>query len=312
MFALIRAEFVKIFGKKSTKVALVVIFIITAISCIFQASTEVNDTNWREKVQEELEIAESEIEDHKGTESEEFYVSLYQSDIEIAKYCLENNIAKDVMTPIKFAYENKFCMGVWVVVLVMIAAINFSDEFQFGTIKQILTRPYKRSKILLVKQIVFVLLSAASLLLQLGVSYLIGVIFFDKNSGSEVTVDFINGNIIEIKMITALWQTFFSYMIILLFLMAVVFLLVSVFRTCLMPIILSLLVWMGSNTVASVFSKYKIIKYTVFPHLDLTQYIKGNELVLEGNTMTYSLIIIVVSFLIVQSATYTIFSKRDI
>lgn len=312
MINLIKAELIKITGKKSTKIAIVIVLVLMVCSCIFQATSEADSTNWRELLQQEVDFAKSEIEENKGTDMEAFYEELYRADVAIGEYSLEHNIANNVVTPIKFAYKNTFCMSVWVILLLILAAINFSDEYQFGTIKQILSRPYKRSRILFIKQIVFLGISLVVMLLQMAISYLVGIIFFEKNGVSDVTIDYVNGKVIEIDMSTALWQTYFSYIVIITFLIAVAYLLIAIVRTTIMPVIISLSIWLSADLIAESLSKYEIIRYTFFPHLNLTQYIVGNNLVIDGNTIGLSLLVLAITYIVIEIFTYRIFDKRDI
>lgn len=312
MISLIRAELIKILGKKSTKVSFIIAVVLMVLSCVFQAASEVNSQNWREDVRQQIDYALKEIEENKGTEQEDFYEELYRPDVAIGEYSLEHNIANNVVTPMKFTYNNTFAMGVWVVLLVILAAINYADEYQFGTIKQILTRPYKRSTILFVKQVVFIGISAVILFVQMAVSYLVGMAFFSENGTTAITLDYVNNKVMEIDMSTSLWQTYVAYVILAIILIAISYLLITIFRTSTLPIVLTLAVWLCSGVITMALSKYEIIRYTIFPHLKLTQYIKGNDLVLQGNTIGLSALVLGVTFLIVELVEYSLFKKRDI
>ena len=312
MFNLITVELTKIVSKKSTKIAIIIAGILIIFSCIFQASSEVTPKNWREEVQKEVDFAKNEIKENKGTDMEDFYETLYKEDVAIGEYSLEHNIANNVITPLKFAYNNTFSMSVWVVLLLIMSVINFADEFQFGTIKQILTRPYKRSKILMAKQIVFVCMSIVVLLIQIAISYIVGLIFFGKNGTSGIVLDYVNGNVIEINMNMTLWQLYFSYVVVAIILISIAYFFITIMRTATIPIILTMLIWLGDGLITSTCSKYQIIKYTIFPHLNLAQYIKGNDLMLKGNTIGFSCAVLLISFVVVEICTYIVFTKRDI
>lgn len=312
MFNLFRAEMIKILGKKSTKISIIIAFIFMALSCFFQASSEVSNENWKDALQKEIDFAKNEIEEHKGTDSEEFYEELYRADIVIGEYSLENNIANNVVTPIKFTYNNTFCLSVWIVLLVVLATINFSDEYQFGTIKQILTRPYKRRKILFVKQIFFSGLSILVLFVQIIMSYIVGCFFFGENDAADITIEYMNGKIIEIDMRSAMWQTYFSYVVLIVLLISIAFLCVVIIRTTIIPVLMTLTIWLCSSLIVEILSKYEIVRYTIFPHLDLTQYIVGNDLVLKGNTISISLSVLLITYIVIQIITYKLFEKRDV
>lgn len=312
MINLVKAEIIKIIGKKSIKVSIIIVFIFMALSCVIQATSEVNDKNWREEVQSEVDFAKSEINEKKGTDMEEFYEEIYREDIVVGEYCLKNNIANNVVTPLKFTYNNTFCMTVCVILLLILAAINFSDEYQYGTIKQILTRPYKRSRILCIKQMVFSVASVVVLFEQMLISYFVGCVFFGKNKASYIAIEYIEGKIVEVDMRSSIIQTFLAYVVITVFLIAMVYLLITIFHTLLLPVMITVIVWMSSNIVSDFLSKYEIVKYTFLPHLDLKQYIAGNELVRNDNNIVLSLVVLTITYCCIQVLTFTIFNKRDI
>ena len=57
--------------------------------------------------------------------------------------------------------------------------------------------------------------------------------------------------------------------------------------------------------------KFDWAKYVLFANTDLMQYFEGIPMV-EGMTLTFSVIMIVIYFILFQSLAYVVFKKRDV
>lgn len=312
MFNLIKAELLKIVGKKSMKISILIVLILMVGNCLLQATNETNIKNWKEETQKFVEKTGKELEEGKGTEDEEFNEIFLRDDYEVAKYCLENEIPYNVVTPVKFVYGNTFMLPILMILLLFIAIFNFIDEFQFGTIKQILTRPYRRSTILGIKQIVFSILAVFVFLLQILISYIIGILFFHQNGNTVIDVKYLDGKIIQINMVKEIFQSVGAYFVAFLLLLGIAYLLICLVRNSILPVITTAVLWYGSGMITEYLKKKAIIKYTIFPHLDLTQYIQGKELVLSGNTLALSIVILAIHFIVIEAVVFYLFKKRDI
>jgi len=54
------------------------------------------------------------------------------------------------------------------------------------------------------------------------------------------------------------------------------------------------------------------IKYTPFPNLDLAQYLTAGEPQFPGMTLVFSAAVLLVYFVLFNTVSYTVFSKRDV
>jgi ABC-2 type transport system permease protein len=65
------------------------------------------------------------------------------------------------------------------------------------------------------------------------------------------------------------------------------------------------------NVITMLLSRYNWSKYILFANTDLNQYIDGKPIV-DGMTMTFSIIVLIVYFVIFNVISYVGFTKRDI
>ena len=90
------------------------------------------------------------------------------------------------------------------------------------------------------------------------------------------------------------------------------FMISAVFRNSSLAIGLSiLLMFTGAELTGLLAMKFEWAKYILFANTDLMQYFEGVPMV-EGMTLTFSMIMIVSYFILFQSLAYVVFKKRDV
>jgi len=86
----------------------------------------------------------------------------------------------------------------------------------------------------------------------------------------------------------------------------------AVFRNSSLAIGLSLfLLFTGGQFTALLAMKFDWAKYVLFANTDLMQYFEGTPLV-EGMTIPFSIIMLVLYFALFQFLTFYVFKKRDV
>ena len=86
----------------------------------------------------------------------------------------------------------------------------------------------------------------------------------------------------------------------------------AVFRNSSLAIGLSIfLMFTGAELTGLLAMKFDWAKYILFANTDLMQYFEGVPMV-EGMTLTFSVIMIVIYFILFQSLAYVVFKKRDV
>lgn len=90
------------------------------------------------------------------------------------------------------------------------------------------------------------------------------------------------------------------------------FMISAVFRNSSLAIGLSLfLMLMGSQITRMIALKFDWAKYLLFANTDLMQYIEGTPVV-EGMTVTFSVIMLIIYFVLFQFLAHFVFRKRDV
>ncbi|MCB2294088.1 ABC transporter permease [Clostridium algoriphilum] len=186
-----------------------------------------------------------------------------------------------------------------------------ANEFSGGTIKLLLIRPSKRWKILLSKYIAVIEHIILMLLVLLVVSFVLGGILFSfKGAGTSLLTNS-GGIITETSMMSHIVQLYGLESINLLMMVTLSFMISTVFRNSAMAIGIGVFLLTVGNVITVFLARFDWSKYILFANTNLNQYINGEPLV-KGMTMTFSIIVLIVYFIIFNAISYIGFTKRDI
>ncbi|MBE7102947.1 ABC transporter permease [Bacillus cereus] len=186
------------------------------------------------------------------------------------------------------------------------ASRTITDEFQKGTIKQLLIRPRKRITVLFSKYITVLLTMLFIVFASTLIAMIIGVIVMD-GSKTELTLGIVSK--------TILYQLLSPF-----FFATLAFFIANVFRNSVLPLIITMFLFFlqgAINMVLMMFAK-GVAKFVVFFHLNLSVY-DSNKLV-SGEmeppftefTFTTSLLLVVAYFAVLLVASSVLFQKRDV
>lgn len=244
----------------------------------------------------------------------------YNSTLEIresSKYMIENKVDLNKMNlnkNLEYFFDN---YGIFAIaIIIMIAGTIMSEEFNKGTIKLLLVKPYSRTKILLSKFIT-VMLMVIFVVLIMGIMQLLvgGVVFgFDSLSEPVVAYNFNTNSLQEINVFVYFLTQFLAQLPIFILLATLAFALGTIFTNSALAITISLLGYIAANIINQLAISYniKFLEYFVTMNWDLSQYLFGNLPNMEGMTMTFSIITCIVYFLIMIISTWIIFKKKNI
>ena len=203
-----------------------------------------------------------------------------------------------------------------IVVVVMIAGTIVSEEFNKGTIKLLLVKPYTRNKILLSKAITTFIMINFIIVITLIMQILIGGIIFGFDSLSEpvVAYNFNTNTMEEMNIFTSLGVQTLTQLPMIVLLAALAFAISTIFTNSTLAITISLLGFMSASIINQLAIGYDLqfMKYFVTMNWDLSMYLHGALPYMEGMNMTMSIIICVVYFLIMMIPTFMVFKKRNI
>ncbi len=237
---------------------------------------------------------------------------------EISKYIIENHIDVEKANDLRgilSRFFNEFGLFI-IVIVIMIAGTIVSEEFNKGTIKLLLIKPYNRNKILLSKFITVLIITIFAIIVILGMELIVGGIVFGFESlQTPVVVYNFNTNMIqEINIFAYLGTQVVMILPSVILLATLSFALSTIFTNSPVAIALPLLGYMGVTVINQLAIQYNIefLKYFVTLNWDFTQYLYGGMPLMQGLTPIFSAIICIAYFLIMIIPTFIIFKKKNI
>ncbi|RFA34718.1 ABC transporter permease [Virgibacillus dokdonensis] len=311
MLKLIQNEQGKIFIRKSTWVMYIILAILILGSALLTNSldglkSEYDDDNWREELKQENAQLQKETEEYEDFEE-------YNNSV-IAKnnYYLENDIQPAPYTAWTFVDENISLLSIVSLLTIIIAAGIVANEFRWGTIKLLLIRPISRSGILLSKYITVLLFALYTALFALVLMWIFGAIFFGIGDWNPSIVVEGEDGFKTISLIANIFTSFGFKLVNLVMMATFAFMISAVFRNSSLAIGIAIFLMMGASSIVSFFADKEWAKYILFAHTDLSQYMDGNFLMLEDNTMGFSIAVLVVYYAIFMLLSWIVFTKRDV
>lgn len=203
-----------------------------------------------------------------------------------------------------------------IVVIIMIAGTIVSEEWNKGTIKLLLVKPYTRTQILLSKFLTVLIVSAFVIVSTILMQILVGGILFGFESLFEPVVVYnLSTNVIqEMNIFAYLGIQTLTQLPIIILLATLAFAISTIFSNSALAITVSLLGYMGASIINQLAIAYNLtfMKYFVTMNWDLSQYLFGGLPYMEGMNLITSIIICVVYLLIMLIPTFIIFKKRNI
>lgn len=205
-----------------------------------------------------------------------------------------------------------------ILAIVIIAGTIVSEEFNKGTIKLLLVRPYSRVKILLAKFITCLIVLLISLISVAIIQTIVGGIIFGFESyGNEIVMyNYTNSSIEIVSTLQYLSIAALSILPEYLLLMTLAFTISTALTNTPMAIAVPLLGIIGAEMinglVLNIYRKAEIALYFVTPHWDLSMYAFGKLPTYEGVTLGFSISICVIYFAILLGISILTFKNRDI
>ena len=240
----------------------------------------------------------------------------YLQSANLNKYYIENNLSLDSNS--RSIFLNLFGnYEVFIILIgIVIAGSIVSEEFNRGTIKLLLVKPYNRIKILMSKFIVCILI----LLLSIGIIYisqlLIGGLIngFDGLSEPAIVYDFNTNKVEQINIFAYVALLGICKLPIYILLTTLAFTCSTLFTNTAISVAVPFLGYIASSIINQFALLYdlKWIIYFVTPNWDLTCYLFGGSPLFEGLTAPFSIIICVIYLILLLVISSIVFKKRDI
>ena len=140
----------------------------------------------------------------------------------------------------------------------------------------------------------------------------VGFGLFGTGDGGGVHLSYVDGQVVEKSMLLYLIQVFLIASIEVFMLVTLAFMISVVFRNSSLAIGISIfLLLMGGTVTAMLASYFDWAKYILFANTNLMQYFDGVPLV-EGMTLGFSVVMIVIYFIVFLALAFGMFTKRDV
>ncbi len=233
------------------------------------------------------------------------------------KYILDNKVDLENTHTLRNVIINLFSESELFILIfvIMIAGSIVSDEFNKGTVKSLLTIPYKRSQILTAKLIVCLLMIPLIAIFMLVSEFIIGGLFFGYSSLAIplVSYNLSTASYLEVNVIAYYFLLFASKLPMVILLMTLAFALSVLLLNTAFAITVTFMGYIGSSIINGLALTYhlKWLNYFVTPNWDLSPLLFGG--VSEfGISLSQSLIVCFIYLAIMLVISYIIFQKRNI
>lgn len=325
MFNLIYNEMIKLVRKKRFAVILLVIVALTPLFTYAQYQEahsirqKVGTQDWHTQVQQKIVDMENQL-TSVGMASK--WQSYLKTEIQLEQYYLNHDI--NPLTSSGISFVNSFIqesISLLLPLLIMVIASDIvSSEHGEGTIKLLLTRPVKRWRILLSKYTALSLSVAFIILAAMVITYVISGIVFGYGgwsrpviSGFSVSSDHL---ITSHAYIIPQWRSLIMDAGLAWFVCQVVatltFMLSVMIRSAaaVMGVMLSLLI--SGAILANMVSAWNSAKYLFMLNLNLTNYLNGSSPPIQGMTLGFSILNLLIWGLIALLVSFITFTNKDI
>lgn len=252
------------------------------------------------------------------TDDEKSEINGYLEKANLYKYDLYNDTEYQNTATANYTFQNSIgtYIAIIVMIVVIVAGVSISEEFNKGTVKLLLVRPYSRTKILISKLIaVFITMlitTATILLLQFIIG---GIVYgFGTYMMNVVQFDFTTNSIITLNIFAYLGLIFICKLPIFILIGTLAFALSTLFLNSPLAVALPILGYMGSDVINMIAISYKWdwVKYFVTPNWDLSQYLFAGTPMFSGISIEFSITICAIYFVIMLVASIVSFKKRNI
>lgn len=309
---LIWNEQIKLYAQKSTWVMFIAIFAIAVGGGLLtkymgtESDFKEYGNNWQAELQEENTELTAEM------ENDEFIQSINQPIIEENNYYLENDIKPTPYDGWEYVLENSVLSSLISLFTIVVAAGIISNEFKWGTIKLLLIRPISRTKVLFSKYVSVLVFALTLLLFLLVISWITGAVLFGLNGLNPSLVQQQIEGFVQVGVLGEIVEAYGYSLVTLVMMATFAFMISAIFRSSGMAIGLAIFLMMAGNTIVVFFAQYEWAKYILFANTNLKQYVAGGMPINEDMTLTFSVVVLFVYFVVFLGAAWTAFTKRDI
>ncbi|MBC1458018.1 ABC transporter permease [Listeria newyorkensis] len=325
MINLVYNEQLKLYRKRRLLIILLLVAIIVGIFTYAQFRQHQEDeqksgtTDWHVQVQQQIVDIENRLSSNRIPDEYKKYMRVTLGQLQ---YYLDEDVnpnAPGAPTFLKSFVENGIGL-LFPLFVMVIAADLISSESGSGTIKFLLTRPMKRWRILTSKFISMMLSVSIILLASAIIAYAIsGVVFGYGGWTAPILTGFdVSGDAVGTSGVYSLpmWQYLlmeFGLAWLVAMVIGVLTLMCSVLvrsTAAVMGIMLSALI--TGSILSNLVSSWPSAKYLFMVNLQLTNYLNGTSPPVDGMTLGFSVVTLLVWMVAGLVTSYWVFMKRDV
>ena len=198
----------------------------------------------------------------------------------------------------------------------MIAGTIVSEEFNKGTVKLLLVKPYSRNKILLAKFITVLIMIVFSIIAVVLMELIVGGLIFGYDSLSVpiLQYNFTTQSLESINIFSYLGIEIITQLPKLILLATLAFSCSTLFTNSAVAIAIPLLGYMSADMINMLVIQFKVqfMKFFVSLNWNFEEYLFGNLPKMEGMTLEFSVIICILYFIVMLIPTFLSFKKKNI
>lgn len=242
----------------------------------------------------------------------------YIEENEKYKYAIENNVEIENVSTSRYGIVNFISeYSLFILIISIVVSGNIvSTEFDKGTIKLLLVRPYNRTKILLSKYISSLFIILLSIISIFIMQFIVSGIFYGYSSLNipQIIYNF-NTNSIQ-------YINIFKYSILetiatlpkFVLLTTLGFTISTIINNSIVGVAIPIVGYFAAEIINVIIQSYsiKLLKYFITPNWNFTPYLFGGISEFSGITFIFSLIICTIYLLILIIPTFIIFNKKNI
>ena len=330
---MIKNEIIKSFSRIKTIVFLIILLVAIIASGIIFKLVFPQPDDWKADLEQQAvenraiaDSYKSGMDDTSGTyvmsdSNTEQIIQYYLEQADSYQYAVDHNIPINKITAWSFASTFEFIVNLVFIFMIVAAAESVASEYSSGNIRYLLIKPKSRWKLLTGKFLSLILSAVFFLLVTFVLTVVMGLIFYGFDGVQGITLAVENGRIVERSLVGDLLLTYLAEFIKLLVVISLAMMISVLMKSGILSILLSIGVVFSGYILTSILSALKAlvnissiewIKYTPFPNLNLAQYLPSGSPAFPGMTLAFSAIVLLVYFILFNTVSYTVFSKRDV
>ena len=249
-------------------------------------------------------------------EEQEFKTTL--KSIAMSKYSIDNKYDPSIKGDMRTIYMNMFDEYQYLILIVIIFSCGaiVSDEFNKGTIKSLLIRPFGRTKILLSKFITAIIMILFACLSIFILQSIVGYLIYGASSLKipVASYNYAANSVVALNIFKYILLVFVAKVPIFVLISTLAFMLSTLIGNTAASIAISFVGSIAASIINMLVITYKVkfMRYFVTLNWDFSDYLFGGSSQFKYTNFNFSLIICLIYFIIMVLIAFIIFKRKNI